>query len=146
MFGPWEISMRILALDYGSKTVGVAVTDALGITAQGLGIIRREKENHLRSTVRRIGELIEEYDVSMIVLGFPINMDGTRGERAEKTVEFQKLLERRFHLPVVLCDERLTTVEAEEIMTDAGIRRRDFKKYVDQVAAEVILEDYLNNR
>ena len=125
--------MRILGLDFGSKTVGVAVTDPLGITAQGVEIIRREKETHMRPTFRRIGELIEYYGVESIVLGLPLNMDDTMGDRAEK-----------FSLPVFLVDERLTTVEADQAMEEAGIPRRDFKKYVDMIAAVIILRDYMN--
>ncbi len=137
--------MRILGLDFGSKTVGVAVTDPLGITAQGVGIIRREKETHLRPTFRRIGELIDHYGVESIVLGLPLNMDDTMGDRAEKTLAFKKELERKFSLPVFLVDERLTTVEADLAMEEAGIPRRDFKKYVDMIAAVIILRDYMNN-
>ena len=129
--------MRILGLDFGSKTVGVAVTDPLGITAQGVEIIRREKETHMRPTFRRIGELIEYYGVDSIVLGLPLN-------RAEKTLAFKEELERKFSLPVFLVDERLTTVEADQAMEEAGIPRRDFKKYVDMIAAVIILRDYMN--
>ncbi len=136
--------MRILALDFGSKTVGVAVTDPLGITAQGVEIIRREKENHLRKTYRRIGELIEEYQAEKIVLGYPLNMDDTIGERAEKTLQFKEELEERFHVPVFLCNEQLTTVEADETMEKLGIKKADFKKYVDMIAAVIILQDWMN--
>ena len=94
--------MRTLGLDYGSKTVGVAVTDPLGLTAQGVEIIRRQKENHLRKTYQRIKELCEQYDVEKIVLGLPLNMDDTMGDRAEKTLEFKKELERRLSVPVLL--------------------------------------------
>lgn len=135
--------MRVLALDYGSKTVGVAVTDELGLTALGLEIIRREKENHLRGTLRRIQELVSEYGVTRIVLGLPFNMDGSAGDRAEKTMEFRDMLHKKTGLPVELCDERLTTVEAEEIMRESGVKRRDYKQYVDEVAAVVILEDWM---
>ena len=137
--------MRTLGLDYGSKTVGVAVTDPLGITAQGVEIIRRQKENHLRKTYQRIRELCEEYDVEKIVLGLPLNMDDTMGDRAEKTLEFKKELERRLSVPVLLVDERLTTVEAIEIMDDAGIKVSEREKYVDMIAATIILQDYMNS-
>ncbi|MBP3879548.1 MAG: Holliday junction resolvase RuvX [Lachnospiraceae bacterium] len=137
--------MRILGLDFGSKTVGVAVTDPLGITAQGVEIIRREKETHMRPTFRRIGELIDYYGVESIVLGLPLNMDDTMGDRAEKTLAFKEELERKFSLPVFLVDERLTTVEADLAMEEAGISRRDFKKYVDMIAAVLILRDYMNS-
>ena len=137
--------MRTLGLDYGSKTVGVAVTDPLGLTAQGVEIIRRQKENHLRKTYQRIKELCEQYDVEKIVLGLPLNMDDTMGDRAEKTLEFKKELERRISVPVLLVDERLTTVEAIEIMDDAGIKVSEREKYVDMIAATIILQDYMNS-
>ena len=138
--------MRILGLDYGSKTVGVAVSDMLGMTAQRLEIIRRPKENHLRRTFRRIEELAEEYRIESVVLGYPLNMDDTAGDRAQKTMEFGHELEKRLGVPVILVDERLTTVEACEIMDDCGIPRKDHKEYVDMIAAEIILQDYLNMR
>ena len=138
--------MRIMGLDYGSKTVGVALTDPLGITSQGLEIIRRESENKLRRTLARIEEIIVENQVEQIVLGLPKNMDGTSGFRVEATMEFKDKLERRTGLPVVMWDERLTTVEADEIMDELGIKGRDRKDYVDMIAAQIILRDYLNNR
>ena len=138
--------MRTLGLDYGSKTVGVAVTDPLGLTAQGVEIIRRQKENHLRKTYQRIKELCEQYDVEKIVLGLPLNMDDTMGDRAEKTLEFKNELERRLSVPVLLVDERLTTVEAIEIMDDAGIKVSEREKYVDMIAATIILQDYMNSQ
>lgn len=137
--------MRTLGLDYGSKTVGVAVTDPLGLTAQGVEIIRRQKENHLRKTYQRIRELCEQYDVEKIVLGLPLNMDDTMGDRAEKTLEFKNELERRLSVPVLLVDERLTTVEAIEVMDEAGIKVSDREKYVDMIAATIILKDYMNS-
>jgi putative Holliday junction resolvase len=136
--------VRTLGLDFGSKTVGVAVTDPLGLTAQGVEIIRRQKENHLRKTLKRIEELCEQYEVEKIVLGLPLNMDDTVGDRAEKTLEFKNELERRLSVPVLLVDERLTTVEAIEAMDLAGIKREDRDKYVDMIAAAIILQDYMN--
>ncbi len=136
--------MRILGLDYGSKTVGIAVSDPLHLTAQGVEIIRREKENHLRKTLARIEELIGEYDVGLIVLGYPLNMDDSRGARAEASEELADTLTRRTGLEVVLWDERLTTVEADEIMNEARIRREDRKQYVDKIAATIILQSYLD--
>ncbi len=135
--------MRILGLDYGSKTVGVAVSDPLLLTAQGLEIIRREHENKLRKTYARIEEICREYGVEKIVLGYPKNMDDTEGFRCEKTREFKEVLERRTGLPVILEDERLTTVEAYEIMKESGIRRENRKDYVDEIAAMIILQGYL---
>lgn len=135
--------MRILGLDFGSKTVGVAVTDELMITAQGVEIIRRKAPNKLRTTLARIEELVAEYHVEKIVLGLPKNMNDTEGERCEKTREFQKMLEKRTGLEVILWDERLTTVAADEAMIEMGIRREDRKKYVDEIAAMFILRGYL---
>lgn len=137
--------MRILGLDYGSKTVGVAVSDALRITAQGVEIIRREKENKLRQTLARIEALINEYQVEKIVLGYPKNMNNTEGDRCEKTKEFKEMLERRTSLEVVLWDERLSTVVADKTMMESGIRREHRKEYVDQIAATVILQGYLDS-
>ena len=115
--------MRIMGLDYGSKTVGVAVSDPLGLTAQGIEIVRRKSENKLRQTLARIEEIAKEYGVEKIVLGFPKHMNNDIGERAEKSLEFKEMLERRTDLPVVMWDERLTTVEADRTMMETGIRR-----------------------
>lgn len=136
--------MRIMGLDFGSKTVGVAVSDELMLTAQGLEIIRRRSENKLRRTCARIEELIEEYDVQKIVLGFPKNMNNSEGERAEKTKDFREMISRRTGLEVVLWDERLTTVAANQAMMEAGIRRERRKEYVDKIAAVFILQGYLD--
>jgi len=108
--------MRILGLDYGSKTVGVAISDPLGITAQGVETIWRKQENHLRQTLARIEELVSEYHVEKIVLGYPKNMNNTIGERAQKSLEFKEMLERRTGLEVIMWDERLTTVAADRHM------------------------------
>lgn len=137
---------RILGLDYGSKTVGVAVSDGLGLTAQGVEIITRASENKLRRTLARIEALIREYGVTGIVLGFPKNMNNTIGDRAEKSLEFKGMLERRTGLPVVLWDERLTTVLANRTLMEAGVRRENRKEYVDKLAAVLILQSYLDSR
>ena len=137
--------MRILGLDFGSKTVGVAVSDPLMITAQGVEIIRRKDENKLRQTLARIEELVKEYEAERIVLGLPKNMNNTMGERVEKTMEFKASLERRTGLEVVLWDERLTTVAADQAMMEAGIRRENRKDYVDMIAASLILQGYLDS-
>lgn len=136
--------MRIMGLDYGSKTVGVAVSDALGLTAQGIEIVRRKSENKLRQTLARIEEIAKEYGVEKIVLGFPKHMNNDIGERAEKSLEFKEMLERRTGLPVVMWDERLTTVEADRTMMETGIRRENRKEYVDMIAAVFILQRYLD--
>ena len=136
--------MRIMGLDYGSKTIGVAVSDPMGLTAQGLEIIRREEENKLRKSLRRIEELVKEYQVEEIVLGFPKNMNNTIGERAQKSLQLKETLERRLGLPVIMWDERLTTVEADRTLIEAGVRRENRKIYVDMIAAVFILQVYLD--
>lgn len=137
-------SKRVMGLDFGSKTVGVAVSDLLFMTAQGVEIVRRKSENKLRQTLARIDELIFEYNVEKIVLGYPKNMDDTEGERCRKTAEFKLMLEKRTGLPVILWDERLTTVEADELLISCGVSRQDRKKYVDKVAAVLILQGYMD--
>lgn len=138
--------MRIMGLDFGSKTVGVAVSDSLLLTAQGVEIIRRKEENKLRQTLARIEELIVEYEVEEIVLGLPKNMNATEGVRVDLTLEFKEKLERRTGLPVYTWDERLTTVAADKIMIETGVRRENRKKYVDMIAATLILQGYLDRR
>ena len=135
---------RIMGLDFGSKTVGVAVSDALLLTAQGVEIIRRKSENKLRRTLARIEELAGQYQVTEIVLGLPRNMNYTVGDRALRTVEFREMLIRRTGLPVILWDERLTTVAADRLMMETGIRRENRKEYVDEIAAMLILQGYLD--
>ena len=136
--------MRIMGLDYGSKTIGVAISDPLGLTAQGGAIIRREEENKLRKSLRRIEELVKQYEVEELVLGFPKNMNNTIGERAEKSLQLKETLERRLGLPVVMWDERLTTVEANRTLMESGVRRENRGKYVDMIAAVFILQGYLD--
>ena len=138
--------MKIMGLDYGSKTVGVAISDALLLTAQPVETIERTMENKLRKTLRRIEELCEANEVTEIVLGLPKHMNGDEGERAEKSVAFQAMLEARIGLPVTLWDERLTTMEAERILIASDVRRENRKKYIDKIAAAVILQSYLDRR
>ncbi len=138
--------MRIMGLDFGSKTVGVAISDPLLICAQGIEIIRRKEENKQRQTLARIEALIEEYQVDEIVLGLPKNMNDTLGPRVEKTLEFKDKLERRTGLTVHTWDERLTTVAADKAMMEAGIRRENRKEYVDEIAAVLILQGFLDMR
>lgn len=137
--------MRVIGLDYGSKTVGVAISDALGITAQGIETIHRKEENKLRQTLARIEVLIKEYEVDKIVLGFPKNMNNTIGDRAEKTLEFKEKLERRTGLPVLMWDERLTTASAERVLIESNVRRENRKQYIDKIAAVFILQGYLDS-
>ncbi|QNM06952.1 Holliday junction resolvase RuvX [Qiania dongpingensis] len=137
--------MRIMGLDFGSKTVGVAVSDSLGITAQGVEIVRRPDEGKLRRTLARLEELIAEYQVEKIVVGYPKHMNGDVGDRAEKSEAFAEKLRTRTGLPVELWDERLTTVAADRVMMEAGIRREHRKDYVDKIAAALILQGYLDS-
>lgn len=136
--------MRLMGLDYGSKTVGVAVSDPLGLTAQGVETVWRKQENKLRQTLARIEELISEYQVERIVLGYPKNMNNTIGERAVKSLEFKEKLEKRTGLPVVMWDERLTTVSANRVLMETGVRRENRKEHVDEIAAVFILQGYLD--
>lgn len=137
--------MRLLGLDYGSKTVGVAVSDPFGWTAQGLEIIRRKEENKLRKTYARIEALVKEYDVTEIILGYPVMLSGDEGVRVAMCKIFKEDLERRTGLPVTFRDERLTTVEAYEIMTELGIPKKDWREYVDMIAAQRILQGHLDD-
>ena len=138
--------MRILGLDYGSKTIGVAISDELMITAQGLETIERKKENQLRKSLARIETICEEYTVEKIVLGFPKNMDNSIGEQAERAQEFKESLERRTGLEVILWDERLTTISAQRILNEGNVRGRiEQKKVIDKIAATFILQGYLDS-
>ena len=136
--------MRIMGLDYGSKTVGVAVSDALLLTAQAVETISRPQETKLRRTLARIEELCREYEIEKIILGFPKNMNNTIGDRAEKSLEFAEMLKRRTGLPDVMWDERLTTVAAERTLMESGVRREHRKEHIDQIAAVFILQGYLD--
>ena len=138
--------MRILGLDYGSKTVGVAISDPLGFTAQGVETIWRKQENKLRQTLARIEAITEEYQVTEIVLGYPKNMNNTVGERAEKSLEFKEMLERRTGLPVIMWDERLTTMAADRTLEETGVHKENRKEFLDQVAAVFILQGFLDLR
>ncbi len=135
--------MRILGLDYGSKTVGVAMTDALGMTVQPYKTIQRDRESKLRQTLSEIAEIVEQYQIEKIVMGLPLNMDDTEGDRVAKTRDFAEKLKLRVAVPIEFTDERLTTMEAEEILDQSGIPRSEQKKVIDQVAAQLILEQYL---
>ena len=137
--------MRILGLDFGSRTVGVAVSDGLLLTAQGVETIERKDENKLRQTAARIEALVKEYEVTTIVMGLPKNMNNTEGERVEKTKAFGEMLERRTGLPVVYWDERLTTVAAEQVLMESGVRRENRKAVIDKIAACFILQGYLDH-
>jgi putative Holliday junction resolvase len=138
--------MRILGLDFGMKTIGVAVSDPFGWTAQGLEIIRREEENNLKKSIARLKEICDEYGVESIVLGYPKNMNNTEGERVEKTRTFKKRIEKELKLPVELWDERLSTVGAERVLLEADVSRAKRKKVIDKMAAVFILQGYLDSK
>ena len=135
---------RVLGLDFGSKTVGVAISDPLLITAQSLETITRESPNKLRRTYARIEEIVAEYDVEKIVVGLPKHMNDSEGERAELTREFAEKLGRRTGLEIIMWDERMTTIMAEKVLQESGVRRENRKTYIDSVAATFILQDYLD--
>ena len=137
--------MRIMGLDYGSRTVGVAVSDPSLLIATGVETIVRKEELKLRKTFRRIEELVREYDVTEIVVGLPVLMSGEKGERARLSEEFADCLRRRTGLPVHMYDERLTTVAADEVLEENGVPQKDRKKVIDRIAACFILQDYLDN-
>lgn len=137
--------MRIIGLDFGTKTVGVAMSDSLGITAQAVETIERKQENKLRQTLARIETLAKENEVEKFVVGLPKHMNNDIGERAEKAIEFAEMLKRRTGLEVVMWDERLSTVSAERTLMESGVRREHRKQYVDQIAAVFILQGYLDS-
>lgn len=137
--------MRIMGLDYGTKTVGVAISDSLLFTAQGVETIQIAQAGKLRKTYARIESLIKEYEVDRIVLGFPKNMNNTEGERCRATLEFKENLERRTGLEVILWDERQTTISAERVLQESGVRREERKQYIDKIAAVFILQGYLDS-
>ena len=136
--------MRIMGLDYGEKTVGVAVSDALHITAQPVCTIERERWNKLRKTYQQLEALIEENEVGLIVVGKPLNMNGTEGERVERTRQFSEELSRRTGLEIVEVDERLTTAQADRILDDTGVAISGRKEHIDKMAAAIILQTYLD--
>lgn len=136
--------MRILGLDFGTKTTGIAVSDPLGLTAQGIEIFRRNDAFNVQGTINRINELCIHYKVEKIVLGFPKNMNNTVGERGEVTLKFKEKLEKEIQVPVELWDERLSTVSAEAMLIEADMSRKKRKNVIDKVAAVIILQNYLD--
>jgi putative Holliday junction resolvase len=135
---------RIMGLDYGSVTVGVAISDSLLLTAQGVEVIRRKQENVIRKTISRIEELITEYQVTTIIIGYPKHLNNTIGERAKKAEEFAEKLKQRTGLEVILWDERLTTVAANQVLSKTGLNYEDKAKIIDKLAAVLILQGYLD--
>jgi len=137
--------MRIMGLDVGSKTVGVAVSDELGWTAQGIETVAID-EDRQRFGFDRIGEIITEYTVDKIIVGFPKNMNNTVGPRGEAAMAYANGLEETFKLPVILWDERLSTIAAERVLLEADVSRKKRKKVIDKMAAVMILQGYLNSQ
>jgi putative Holliday junction resolvase len=134
--------MRILGLDVGERTIGIAISDPLGYTAQGLTTIRRK---NLKIDIEELKKICDEYSVESILMGFPKNMNGTIGPSGEKAIELSKILEEELHMPVKLWDERLTTVAAHKAMLEADLSRAKRKKIVDKIAAMYILQGYLDS-
>ena len=138
--------MRILGLDFGTRTCGVAISDENGIIAQPLSTIERERPNKLRQTCAAIEQIIEEYGVEKLVLGYPVLLNGDKGERAIACEEFKEMLERRTGLPVILVDERLTTAQADRILEATGVAKLSRKEHIDKMAAAIILQSYLDGQ
>ena len=136
--------MRVIGLDYGSKTVGVALSDELMLTAQPLTTIHRDRPTKLRQTLAQIEQIIEQYDVDRIVVGWPKKLDNEEGERCEKTKEFGDMLENRTGLEIIYQDERLTTAQADGVLEQGGIRKDKRKQYIDKMAASLTLQNYLD--
>lgn len=135
--------MRIIGLDYGDRTIGVALSDELGWTAQGIEVIRRKSEE---ADLERLRQLIAQLQVEEIVVGLPKNMNGTLGPRCEASMAFARILEEQFNLPVHLWDERLTTVSATRTLIEADVSRKKRKQVVDKIAAQLILQNYLDSK
>lgn len=136
--------MRALGLDVGTKTIGVAVSDALGWTAQGIETVKINEERQIFG-LDRIKELIDSYEIDKVIVGLPKNMNGSIGERGEACQRFAKLIEEEFNLPVILWDERLSTMAAERFLISADVSRKKRKQVIDKMAAVVILQNYLDS-
>lgn len=134
---------RVMGLDYGSKTIGVAISDELGLTAQPFETIERSGENKLRRSLARISEIVKEKNIRKIVVGLPVNMSGENGERVALTLAFVEKLKSRVDVPIIMQDERLTTIEADEILDESGVKKKDRKQFIDQIAAGIILREYM---
>lgn len=137
--------MRIMGLDYGAKTVGVAISDEMLLTAQPIETIKRERASKLRQTLARIEALMKEYDVEKVVIGLPKKLNNDEGDRCDRTREFGDMVERRSGLEVIYWDERLTTVAADAVLAEGGVRKESRKAYIDKVAASLILQGYLDS-
>lgn len=137
--------MKIIGLDVGSKTIGIAVSDALGVTAQGLKTIQWD-ENDFKTADRDLASIIKEHEIEKAVIGLPKNMNNTIGVRGKISENYAAYIERKYKLPTVLWDERLSTVAAERILLEADMSRRKRKKLIDKMAAAMILQGYLDQR
>lgn len=135
--------MRLMGLDYGNVHVGVALSDELGMTAYPLEVIKRKDSNKLRKTFARIEEIAREYKADKIIIGLPLNMDDSESEISKTVIDFSENIKRRTGLPVELWDERLSTLEATDILKEAGIKVQDRKTYIDKIAASFILRRYM---
>ena len=136
--------MRVLGLDLGEKTIGIAVSDPMGWTAQAVEVIRRD--GNVNSEIRRLQELIKEYGVELILLGLPKNMNGTVGDQGQKAMDYASMIGKKLGVPVKLWDERLSTVAAGRVLLEADMSRAKRKKIIDKVAAAVILQGYLDSK
>ena len=134
-----------MGLDYGNVHVGVALSDELGMTAYPLEVIKRKDSNKLRKTFARIEEIAREYKVDKIIIGLPLNMDDSESEISKPVIDFSENIKRRTGLPVELWDERLSTLEATDILKEAGIKVQDRKTYIDKIAASFILRRYMED-
>ncbi|MBE4908082.1 Holliday junction resolvase RuvX [Cytobacillus suaedae] len=137
--------MRVLGLDVGSKTIGVAISDEMGWTAQGIETIQINEERQIFG-LDRLKEIVEEYQVDSFVIGFPKNMNGTIGPRGEASQAFAQMLTDHFGLPTILWDERLSTMAAEKLLISADVSRKKRKKVIDKMAAVMILQGYLDSK
>ena len=137
--------MRLMGLDYGNVHVGVALSDELGMTAYPLEVIKRKDSNKLRKTFARIEEIAREYKVDKIIIGLPLNMDDSESEISKTVIDFSENIKRRTGLPVELWDDRLSTLEATDILKEAGIKVQDRKTYIDKIAASFILRRYMED-
>lgn len=137
--------MRLMGLDYGNIHVGVALSDELGMTAYPLEVIKRKDSNKLRKTFARIEEIAREYKVDKIIIGLPLNMDDSESEISKTVIDFSENIKRRTGLPVELWDERLSTLEATDILKETGIKVQDRKTYIDKIAASFILRRYMED-
>lgn len=137
--------MRVMAIDYGTKAIGVAISDELQLTVRPLTTIRRQKQTHMPA-VERVGELAIEHEIGVLVVGLPLNMNGTRGDAAEKVEAFVADLRPHLEIPIIFIDERLTSYEADQILREMGIGQKERKAKSDEYAAVLILQDYLDGQ